>query len=154
MKDLVKVYKSLDRSQADYNSNAVKIQKILMMLLEFAQLDIVLHVLHEDVFFDVLLILEDMHREKFPDVNYRNYFLNDTRYTNFFNFPPQVIASIQLRYKIMFLKDYVFCDHTKEDFLNYLNSVCSRCAYCRSLRFQTRAYFCFLLRTTVSLHIC
>jgi hypothetical protein len=34
-----------------------------------------------------------------------------------------MVDIIKMRYKIMFLKDYIFCDHLKEEFLNYLNSV-------------------------------
>lgn len=68
-------------------------------------------------------VTSDMHLEKCPTANYREFFVNQTHFINFFNFPQNLIDVIRLRYKIMFLKDYIFCDHQKEEFLNYLNSV-------------------------------
>jgi hypothetical protein len=94
-----------------------------MLLLEEWQLDILLHVLHNDVFYDMLDLFRDMHVEKCPTAEYRTFFENQTYFINFFNFPQSLVDIIKLRYKIMFLKDYIFCDYQKEEFLNYLNSV-------------------------------
>lgn len=54
MKELVKIYKGLNRADFNYQEIASKIHKIAMLLLEEWQLDILLHVLHEDVFYDML----------------------------------------------------------------------------------------------------
>lgn len=109
-----------DEGQKDV---VVKIQKIALLLLEEWQLDILLHVLNEEVFYDMLDLFRDMHIEKCPTADYRSFFVNQTHFINFYNFPESLVDVIKLRYKIMFLKDYIFCDHPKEEFLNYLNSV-------------------------------
>lgn len=54
MKELVKIYKGLNRADSNYQEITSKIHKIAMLLLEEWQLDILLHVLHEDVFYDML----------------------------------------------------------------------------------------------------
>lgn len=64
-----------------------------------------------------------MHAEKTSTVDYKEFFINQTHFHNYYNFPPHMVDIIKMRYKIMFLKDYIFCDHQKEEFLNYLNSV-------------------------------
>lgn len=122
MKDLLKIYKTAvaDPSQKEI---VAKVQRITMLLLEEWQLDILLHVLHEDVFCDMLDLFRDMHLEKSPTANYRVFFEQQTHFINFFNFPQSLVDVIKLRYKIMYLKDYIFCDYQKEEFLNYLNSV-------------------------------
>ena len=58
-----------------------------------------------------------------PSVNYKAYFRDQTRYINYFSFPQSVVDSIRQRYKLLFLKDYIFCSHQTEEFLSYLNSI-------------------------------
>ena len=121
--ELLDMYKGLDPAAPDFADNRAKLHKVVMLLLESSQLDIILHVLHKSVFFDMLDLFEDMHSHKSLSCHYRDYFVNKTRYMNYFSFPSQLVDSIQLRFKILFLKDYVLCDHPKEELINYLNSV-------------------------------
>lgn len=58
MKELVKIYKDLNRQDPAHQVIASKVHKIAMLLLEEWQLDILLHVLHEEVFYDMLDILK------------------------------------------------------------------------------------------------
>jgi hypothetical protein len=54
VKDLIKIYKSVTSDQPNYKEVTSKVQRIAMLLLEEWQLDILLHVLNEDVFYDML----------------------------------------------------------------------------------------------------
>lgn len=129
-----------------------KVARILMLLMECLKLDIIIHVVDESVFYDILDIFSYMHRNKLPESSnpppdnpgapdkpetepnstspkplsspdYRQFFTTQTHFKNIYNFPEQMIDSIKLRYKILFLKDYVFCDHPKDEFLAHLNEV-------------------------------
>lgn len=65
-----------------------------------------------------------MHSDRIKGrMNYMTYFRDHTKFINYYNFEQKMVDSIRLRYKIMFLKDYVFCDHPKEEFYSYLESV-------------------------------
>ena len=131
MKDLVKIYKGLSPDDPNHQDISTKIQKITMLLLEEWQLDILLHVLNEDVFYDMLDIFRGIpfsyarhaHRAVFPMPTTGSSSPSTTHFINYFEFPQQMADIIKMRYKIMFMKDYIFCDHQKEEFLNYLNSV-------------------------------
>jgi hypothetical protein len=127
VQELVQLYKQLPPENVE---DAKKIQRILMLLMEFSQLDIILHVLDDAVFLDALDIFDgtlglilDMQRDKAPGIGYREYFVNRTKFLNPYNFPPSIVQIIKDRYKLIFLKDYIFCSHQTEEFLNYLNSI-------------------------------
>lgn len=56
-------------------------------------------------------------------MNYVAHFCLQTKFLPFVEMPAHVIDSIKLRYKMIFLREYVFCDHINEEFLNYLSTV-------------------------------
>lgn len=59
-------------------------------------------------------------------MDYVTHFCTQTKFLPFVEMPVHVVDSIKLRYKIIFLRDYVFCDHVNEEFLNYLSTVSQR----------------------------
>jgi len=123
VKELISVYRGLQRSDQSHQDEVAKIHKIVVILLETLQLDIILHMLNDEVFLDMLDIFSDMHREKSAAADYRKYFAEQTRFVNFHHFPPKLVENIHMRYKLLFVKDYVLCDHPKEELLGFLNSV-------------------------------
>lgn len=123
MKQLVQIYMRIDRARNDCNDVARKVQTILLLLLEYNQLDILLFALDDEIFCDILTIFEDIHRDKCPDVNYKEFFQRQTRFINYYDFHETAVTSIKMRYKLLFLKDYIFCDHPTEEFLTFLGGV-------------------------------
>ena len=123
VKELIAVYRGLQRSEPSFAETAGKVHRIVVTLLETLQLDIILHMLNDEVFLDMLDLFSDMHRDKAPAVDYRRYFAEQTRFVNFHSFPPKLVENIHMRYKLLFVKDYVLCDHPKEELLGFLNSV-------------------------------
>lgn len=57
VKDLMKMYKSLSKDSLKDEEYARKIQRITMILLESSQMDIIIHILNDEVFYDLLEML-------------------------------------------------------------------------------------------------
>ena len=119
----MRIYLSVDPAREDAHQVLHKVQSILLLLLEYNQLDILLFALEDEIFCDILSIFEDIHRKKCPDVDYKKFYQNQTHFINYYDFHETAVTSIKMRYKLLFLKDYIFCDHPSDEFLNFLSGV-------------------------------